>query len=84
MIFRIQLSAIGLLSLVATEAGAQDGGLFGWVRGDWYLTVGAAGFVAPRFEGDDSYLFNVSPLSRSARLDPRRASPRAMTTFPFR
>jgi outer membrane protein len=70
MISRIRLSAVGLLSLIATEAGAQDGGLFGWVRGDWYLTVGAAGFVAPRFDGDDSYLFNVSPLISLGKAGP--------------
>ncbi|PRD41806.1 scaffolding protein [Phyllobacterium phragmitis] len=30
--------------------------------GDWYLTVGAAGFVAPRFEGSSSRVFSATPM----------------------
>ena len=30
--------------------------------GDWYLKVGAAGFVAPRYEGAKKHLFQVTPL----------------------
>lgn len=29
---------------------------------NWYLSVGAAGFYAPRYEGDDSYHFFAQPL----------------------
>lgn len=29
---------------------------------NWYLSVGAAGFYAPRYEGDDSYQFSAQPL----------------------
>jgi MipA family protein len=30
--------------------------------GDWYLTVGAAGFAAPRFEGSSSRVFSGTPI----------------------
>lgn len=30
--------------------------------GDWYLKVGAAGYVAPKFEGSDKYRFFAQPL----------------------
>jgi outer membrane scaffolding protein for murein synthesis (MipA/OmpV family) len=33
-----------------------------WWSGDWYLKVGAAGFVAPRYEGAKSYMLQVQPL----------------------
>ncbi len=45
---------------MAAPAFAADGGY--WWSGDWYLKVGAAGFVGPRFEGADSNLFRVSPI----------------------
>lgn len=47
------------LALAATPALAEGAR---WYSGDWYLTVGAAGLVAPRFEGSKSMLFGVSPL----------------------
>lgn len=30
--------------------------------GDWYLKVGAAGMIAPKFEGSDKYRFSAQPL----------------------
>ncbi len=30
--------------------------------GDWYLKVGAAGLVAPKFEGSNKYKFSAQPL----------------------
>jgi outer membrane scaffolding protein for murein synthesis (MipA/OmpV family) len=47
---------------VAGAAEAGEGGFFDFLHGDWYLTVGAAPYVAPRFEGSDSYLLRVAPL----------------------
>lgn len=68
---RVSTVAVTLSLAAASQAAAQDsGGLFGWVRGDWYLTVGAAGFVAPRFDGDNSYLFNVSPMISLGKAGP--------------
>ncbi len=55
------------------QAGAQEsgGGFLDWIHGDWYLTVGAAGFVAPRFEGDNSYIFNVAPIISLGKVGPQ-------------
>src|SRR4029453_10212344 len=51
----------GLVVLGLTSAAfAEDAG--SWFSGDWYLKVGAAGFPAPKFEGDDTYEFAFSPL----------------------
>ncbi|MGO4837065.1 MipA/OmpV family protein [Rhizobiaceae sp. 2RAB30] len=52
--------------LAASTAHAEEG----WFSGDWYLTVGAAGFVAPEFEGAKDYLFRVSPLISLGRVGP--------------
>ena len=60
---RIQLLSImfGALALsTPIAAHAEDGEA--WWSGDWYLKVGATGFVAPRYEGAKSYLLQVSPL----------------------
>lgn len=53
---------------------AGDGG--GWFSGDWYLKVGAAGFTAPKFEGDDTYKIAFSPIISLGKAgdDPRYSS----------
>ncbi|MBL0370775.1 MipA/OmpV family protein [Rhizobium sp. KVB221] len=33
-----------------------------WWSGDWYLKVGASGFMAPRYEGSKSYLLQGKPM----------------------
>ncbi|PSH70818.1 scaffolding protein [Phyllobacterium brassicacearum] len=33
-----------------------------WWSGDWYLTLGAKGFVAPRYEGATEYLLRAAPV----------------------
>lgn len=53
------LAAIVLASPISATAGE---GAFGWLSGDWYLTVGASGIVAPNFEGGKKYLFSASPM----------------------
>jgi outer membrane protein len=45
-----------------SQSAAAEGGFFDWVHGDWYLTVGASGIVAPRFEGSSSRIFTASPI----------------------
>jgi outer membrane scaffolding protein for murein synthesis (MipA/OmpV family) len=51
------------VTLLAGPVAANAGeGAFGWMSGDWYLTVGASGIVAPDFEGGKKYLFSVAPL----------------------
>jgi outer membrane scaffolding protein for murein synthesis (MipA/OmpV family) len=55
-------AALGV-ALIGSPAAANAGeGAFGWLSGDWYLTVGASGIVAPNFEGSKKYLFSVAPL----------------------
>lgn len=48
--------------LASGPAAAFAGDGDAWWSGDWYLKVGAAGFVAPRYEGAKSYLLQVQPL----------------------
>jgi outer membrane scaffolding protein for murein synthesis (MipA/OmpV family) len=70
---RISLAVVALSLANVIPAGAQEsggGGFLDWIHGDWYLKVGAAGFVAPRFEGDDSYVFNAAPLISLGKAGP--------------
>ena len=39
-----------------------EGGLFGWIHGDWALKLGATGMVAPDFEGSRKYMFSATPI----------------------
>jgi outer membrane protein len=58
----VALSAVLLLAGQGA-AGAQEArDPLGWIRGDWYLTVGAAGFAAPSYEGAKDFLFSASPM----------------------
>lgn len=54
----------GVLVLSATPALADA-----WWSGDWYLKVGGAAFVAPRYQGDNSYLFQGKPMISLGRAD---------------
>ncbi len=54
-------AAVSALALVSGPAIAGDGA-FGFLSGDWYLTLGATGMVAPRFEGSKKYLFSAQPI----------------------
>lgn len=56
--------AFALAALVlstATPAFAQSG-VRSWISGDWALTLGAAGYMAPRFQGSDKLTFNAVPM----------------------
>ncbi|WP_374989962.1 MipA/OmpV family protein [Rhizobium sp. TH2] len=46
------------LVLLGSTAMAQEA----WWSGDWYVKLGGAGFVAPRFQGDNSYILQGKPL----------------------
>ena len=48
----------GLMLAAPTMAFAGDY----WWSGDWYAKIGAAGFVAPRYDGSDSYLLQARPM----------------------
>ncbi|WP_413774646.1 MipA/OmpV family protein [Mesorhizobium sp. AR10] len=54
---------------VAGSAKAGEGA-FGWLSGDWYLTIGATGMVAPNFEGGKKYLLSASPIISLGKAGP--------------
>jgi MipA family protein len=56
------------LVLAALPALAQEPSrLPSWIAGDWSLTLGAAGYMAPRFEGANSLAFNAVPMVSLSR-----------------
>ena len=64
----------------AVSAGAQDG----FWSGDWYLTLGGAGFVAPKYEGDNGRSLQFSPiisLGRQQATVPRFTSRNDSVSF---
>jgi len=67
--FARSLAASALLVLAPLPAAAGEG-LFDWVHGDWYLTLGASGTVAPDFEGGRTYLFAAQPLVSLGKVGP--------------
>src|SRR5262245_2440587 len=68
--------------LAATPALAGGGN---WFSGNWFLTLGATGLVAPRYEGAKSYLFGASPLISAGRAgtEPRFSSRNDNISFAF-
>ncbi|WP_414692881.1 MipA/OmpV family protein [Pararhizobium sp.] len=52
--------SVGLIFAVPLSAEAQDGQHF-W-SGDWYLKVGATGFIGPKYDGGSDRLFQAAPL----------------------
>ncbi|WP_275789302.1 MipA/OmpV family protein [Pararhizobium gei] len=52
--------AAGLFAGLSSSVQAQDGGQF-W-SGDWYLKVGATGFIGPKYDGSSDRLFQAAPL----------------------
>ncbi|MBP1883072.1 MipA/OmpV family protein [Sinorhizobium mexicanum] len=58
---RIRIAFLsGTILLVASAASAEDG-RFIW-SGDWYLKVGATGFIGPKYEGSSDRMFQAAPL----------------------
>lgn len=45
-------------------------GMFDWVRGDWYLSLGASGIAAPEFEGSKDWTFKVAPIISLGKVGP--------------
>lgn len=71
MAFRQLVPFLGAVAVAAVSAGsasAQDVG--GWFRGDWYLTVGATGMMAPDFEGSSDYMFRALPTISLGKAGP--------------
>ncbi len=62
MTFRSRLAlALPVLFLSVGAAGAQETG-GGWFSGDWSLTLGASGYLAPSYDGADDFEFQGSPI----------------------
>lgn len=58
--FRLGRVVPGLWFVLAASPALGEGA--SWFSGDWYLTVGASGFVAPRYDGAKNTLLGVSPI----------------------
>lgn len=54
----------GVVVFSAAPASAES-----WWSGDWSLKVGGAAFVAPRYQGDNGYLFQGQPMISLGRSD---------------
>lgn len=68
--------ATAMLLGFTTVSNAGEG-IGGWLSGDWYLTLGATGMVAPNFEGSKKYLLSASPtISLGKAGNPVRFSSR--------
>ena len=66
-----KLSVVLVAAVLGTAGSAKAGeGAFGWLSGDWYLTVGATGLVAPNFEGGKKYLLSASPIISLGKAGP--------------
>lgn len=60
--------AAGVLCAVVSPASAQ--GMFDRLRGDWYLTIGAAGIATPAFEGAKGTALKLSPMISLGKVGP--------------
>jgi len=61
-LLRSVLASAFCTAMASSALAGDGGGIGGWFSGDWYLKVGAAGFTAPKFEGDDAYELTFSPI----------------------
>jgi outer membrane scaffolding protein for murein synthesis (MipA/OmpV family) len=67
----ILVASSALILSYTTPAGAQEKkGFFDWVHGDWYLSLGAAGSMAPEFEGSDKLIFRAAPMISLGKKGP--------------
>ncbi len=62
------LISFAFFATTASAAAAQDG--HAWWSGDWYVSVGAAGFVGPKFEGAKHNKLQFSPLISLGKQGP--------------
>lgn len=54
--------SVAASALLLSSPAMAEGGAFGWVKGDWYLTLGATGMVGPSFEGSKKFMFSAQPI----------------------
>jgi len=66
----LTVAAAGTAVFGFVGASSAEGGLFGWIHGDWALKVGATGMVAPEFEGAKDYIFFASPIISLGKAGP--------------
>ena len=67
----ISLASVLLVAGSMHCAQAQErSGFFDWVHGDWYLTVGAAGSMAPEFEGASKMILRAAPMISLGKKGP--------------
>ncbi|THF58508.1 MipA/OmpV family protein [Ollibium composti] len=64
------VAAASALLLMAPAAAGAGEGASGWLSGDWYLTVGVTGLVAPNFEGGKKYLLSAQPIISLGKAGP--------------
>ncbi len=55
---------------IQADGGSEEQPSGSWFKGDWYLTVGVTGFVAPRFEGSKDMVFGVTPIVSLGKAGP--------------
>ena len=66
-----KMSAVVAAIMLGAPTMANAGeGTFGWFHGDWYLTLGATGMVAPKFEGSNSLLLSAQPIISLGKVGP--------------
>lgn len=65
-----KMAALSVLLALAPAAARAGEGSFGWLSGDWYLTVGATGLVAPDFEGGKKYMVGAQPIISLGKVGP--------------
>ena len=70
MIRILTVASLVLLSAAAHAADMQESaGEGGLLSGGWSLTLGASGYFAPEYEGDDKMVFMAVPLVSLGRTD---------------
>jgi outer membrane scaffolding protein for murein synthesis (MipA/OmpV family) len=70
MIRILTVASLVLLSAAAHAADMQESaGEEGLLSGGWSLTLGASGYFAPEYEGDDKMVFMAVPLVSLGRTD---------------
>jgi outer membrane scaffolding protein for murein synthesis (MipA/OmpV family) len=55
-------AAVAAIALTAPAFAQEDAGGSGFLSGNWSLTLGASGYFAPEYEGDDKMVFRAIPL----------------------
>lgn len=67
--------------LLAAGAVAAEEGRYPW-SGDWYLKIGATGFLGPEYEGSSKRMLQAAPLVSLGKAGSAVRFRRATTTCP--